>query len=231
MSIQRVLPGLHHGKTALITGGSLGIGLQLGRYLAMAGARVLLAARSSAKLEAARDDIVAELRGVGYARPEDRVLILSGIDVGDEDALQHLYKQTVRLFGELDFLINNAGIAGAEEMVVDMSLDAWNTTMEANLISNYSLIRKVRAAHEGARLRRDTQRVELLRRRKIRIGGLSRIAPTTRCRRPASVRWRKSCHATSARRSRSTQWRPDRWTAPGCAVSVAHPGCSTGAAA
>jgi len=142
MSIQRVLPGLHHGKTALITGGSLGIGLQLGRYLAMAGARVLLAARSSAKLESARDAIIAELRGVGYARPEERVLVLSGIDVGDEGALQHLYEQTIRLFGELDFLINNAGIAGAEEMVVDMSLEAWDTTMEANLISNYSLIRK-----------------------------------------------------------------------------------------
>ncbi len=42
VSIQRVLPGLHHGKTAVITGGSMGIGMQLGRYLAMAGARVLL---------------------------------------------------------------------------------------------------------------------------------------------------------------------------------------------
>ena len=48
-SIQRVLPGLHQGKVAVTTGGSLGIGLQLGRYLAMAGARVLLmrAARPS----------------------------------------------------------------------------------------------------------------------------------------------------------------------------------------
>ncbi|MEE4186134.1 MAG: SDR family NAD(P)-dependent oxidoreductase, partial [Gammaproteobacteria bacterium] len=142
VSIQRVLPGLHHGKTAMITGGSLGIGMQLGRYLAMAGARVLLAARSPAKLEAARDEIVAELERIGYADPERRVLIMPGIDVGDEASLQKLYEETVRQFGDLDFLINNAGIAGAEEMVVDMSLDAWNTTMQANLISNYSLIRK-----------------------------------------------------------------------------------------
>ncbi len=141
-SIQRVLPGLHHGKTALITGGSLGIGLQLGRYLALAGARVLLAARNTKKLDAAREMIVDELRGVGYSQPEDRVFVVAGIDVGSENALEALYKQTIKLFGELDFLINNAGIAGAEEMVVDMSIDAWNTTMEANLISNYSLIRK-----------------------------------------------------------------------------------------
>ena len=50
MAIQRVLPGLHKGKTAVITGGSLGIGLQLGRFLAIAGARVLLSARSESKI-------------------------------------------------------------------------------------------------------------------------------------------------------------------------------------
>ena len=43
----------------------------------------------------------------------------------------------MELFGSVDFLINNAGISGAEEMVVDMSLSDWNRTMEANLISNY----------------------------------------------------------------------------------------------
>jgi malonyl-CoA reductase/3-hydroxypropionate dehydrogenase (NADP+) len=42
----------------------------------------------------------------------------------------------------VDFLVNNAGISGAEEMVVDMTLEDWNRTMFANLISNYSLIRK-----------------------------------------------------------------------------------------
>jgi malonyl-CoA reductase/3-hydroxypropionate dehydrogenase (NADP+) len=141
-SIQRVLPGLHHGKTAVITGGSLGIGLQVGRYLAMAGARVLLSARSPDKLEAARLEIIEELRGIGYSNPENRVLTMSGVDVGDEAGLHALFQRTIELFGELDFLINNAGIAGAEEMVVDMSLDDWNYTMEANLISNYSLIRK-----------------------------------------------------------------------------------------
>ncbi|MFK7957935.1 MAG: SDR family NAD(P)-dependent oxidoreductase [Lysobacterales bacterium] len=141
MSIQRVLPGLHRGKTAVITGGSLGIGLQLGRFLALAGARVLLSARSEPKLAGARDDIVDELRRSGYGDPENRVFILPGIDVGDNDALEKLFNHSMALFGNVDFLINNAGISGAEEMVVDMSLDDWNRTMEANLISNYALIR------------------------------------------------------------------------------------------
>lgn len=141
-SIQRVLPGLHKGRTAVITGGSLGIGLQLGRFLAIAGARVLLSARSKEKLEEAREGIVEELRGVGYPNANERVHILPDIDVGDESALERLYDHSIELFGHVDFLINNAGISGAEEMVVDMTLEAWNRTMYANLISNYSLIRK-----------------------------------------------------------------------------------------
>jgi malonyl-CoA reductase/3-hydroxypropionate dehydrogenase (NADP+) len=142
LSIQRVLPGLHSGKTAVITGASLGIGLQLGRYLAMAGARVLLSARGESRLVGARADIIDELRAIGYARPEQRVHILAGIDVGDEDALDRLFEHAIDRFGEVDYLINNAGISGAEEMVVDMERAAWDRTMEANLISNYSLIRK-----------------------------------------------------------------------------------------
>ncbi|MEM6709859.1 MAG: SDR family NAD(P)-dependent oxidoreductase [Pseudomonadota bacterium] len=141
-SIQRVLPGLHHGKTAVITGGSAGIGMQLGRFLALAGARVLLSARSTEKLSAARDEIVQELRGVGYPDPTSRVEILGDIDVGSEAAMETLYNHAIERYGDVDFLINNAGIAGAEEMVVDMSLADWDRTMEANLISNYSLIRK-----------------------------------------------------------------------------------------
>ncbi len=140
--LMRVLPGLHKGKTAVITGGSLGIGLQLGRYLAIAGCRVLLSARSKGKLDEARSEIVQELRGIGYPQPESRVEVIANIDVGDPTALEVLYDRSIELFGHVDFLINNAGISGAEEMVVDMTLEDWNRTMEANLISNYSLIRK-----------------------------------------------------------------------------------------
>jgi malonyl-CoA reductase/3-hydroxypropionate dehydrogenase (NADP+) len=150
MAIQRVLPGLHHGRTAVITGGSLGIGMQLGRFLALAGARVLLSARSEGKLKQAQEEIIAELRAIGYAAPEERVFILSGVDVGKEEALQRLVDHSLELFGHVDILINNAGISGAEEMVVDMELDDWNWTQTANLISNYSLIRKY-APHMKAR--------------------------------------------------------------------------------
>ena len=153
MSIQRVLPGLHQGKTAVITGGSVGIGLQLGRFLSLAGVRVLLAARDPKKLEAAKASIVEELESTGFPLADGRVFVMDGVDVGDEASLERLFQYAVELFGNVDMLINNAGIAGAEEMVVDMGLDAWNRTLEANLISNYSLIRKfaplMKAAKHG----------------------------------------------------------------------------------
>ncbi|MEM6368515.1 MAG: SDR family oxidoreductase [Myxococcota bacterium] len=142
VSIQRVLLGLHQGKNVVITGGSVGIGFQLGRYLAIAGARVLLAARNPKRLAEARESIVTELRRIGYPEPETRIHVLADVDVGDEASLDRLHEHSMSLFSGVDILVNNAGIAGAEEMVVDMSLEDWNRTMEANLISNYSLIRK-----------------------------------------------------------------------------------------
>jgi malonyl-CoA reductase/3-hydroxypropionate dehydrogenase (NADP+) len=51
--------------------------------------------------------------------------------------------ETLARFGRVDYLVNNAGVAGAEEMVADMSLDAWRYTLDANLVSNFSLIEKL----------------------------------------------------------------------------------------
>jgi malonyl-CoA reductase/3-hydroxypropionate dehydrogenase (NADP+) len=137
------LMGLHLGKVALITGGSAGIGGQVGRLLALAGARVMLAARDKIKLEQIRASIVGELEEVGYADAPARVQIYPGCDVADLDQLGALVERTVATFGALDYLLNNAGIAGEEEMVLDMPLNGWRHTLNANLISNYALIRKV----------------------------------------------------------------------------------------
>jgi malonyl-CoA reductase/3-hydroxypropionate dehydrogenase (NADP+) len=137
------LYGMHLGKVAVITGGSQGIGGEIGRMLALAGARVVLAARREAELEAKRKQIVEEITRIGYSSPEERVAILPNVDVADENALNRLVEFTVRKFGRIDYLINNAGIAGAETMVVDMSLKDWRHTLKANLISNFSLMRKV----------------------------------------------------------------------------------------
>jgi malonyl-CoA reductase/3-hydroxypropionate dehydrogenase (NADP+) len=137
------LAGLHIGKVALITGGSAGIGGAVGRLLALGGAKVMLAARSERELQAARERIVGELEDIGYSGAERRVGILPGVDVGRIETLAPAVKATLAAYGRIDYLINNAGVSGAEEMAVDMSVQAWNATLDANLVSNYALMHEV----------------------------------------------------------------------------------------
>jgi malonyl-CoA reductase/3-hydroxypropionate dehydrogenase (NADP+) len=137
------ITGLHLGKVALITGGSAGIGGQVARLLALAGARVMMVARRDSELAVARARIVSELEDIGFAGVERRVQTMANIDVSDFASLKSAVDATIKAFGRIDYLINNAGVAGAEEMVVDMSVDAWNYTLDANLISNFLLMHHV----------------------------------------------------------------------------------------
>jgi malonyl-CoA reductase/3-hydroxypropionate dehydrogenase (NADP+) len=143
MGAMETLHGLHKGKVALITGGSSGIGGQIGRLLAAAGARVMLVARGAEALQTMRDRIVGELEDSGYWGARRRVQMLAGVDVGNLASIENAVNVVVDTFGRVDYLINCAGVAGAEEMVVDMGLDAWRYTLDANLISNYALIQRV----------------------------------------------------------------------------------------
>ena len=137
------ITGLHLGKVALITGGSAGIGGQVARLLALAGAKVMIVARRESELAAARERIVGELEDIGFSGVERRVRTLANVDVADMASLRHAVDETVRAFGRIDYLINNAGVSGAEEMAVDMDLGAWRNTQNANLISNYALMHMV----------------------------------------------------------------------------------------
>ncbi|WP_353227514.1 SDR family oxidoreductase [Novosphingobium sp.] len=137
------ITGLHLGKVALITGGSAGIGGQIARLLALAGAKVMIVARRESELAVARARIVSELEDIGFAGVERRVQTMAGLDVSNLASLKNAVDATIKAFGRIDYLINNAGVAGAEDMVVDMSLDAWNYTLDANLISNFVLMHHV----------------------------------------------------------------------------------------
>ncbi len=137
------ISGLHLGKVAFITGGSAGIGGQVARLLALAGAKVMMVARREAELAAAKARIVGELQDIGFAGVDRRVKTMAGVDVNDFASLKRALEDTIATFGRIDYLINNAGVAGAEDMVVDMDLDAWRFTLNANLISNYFLMHEV----------------------------------------------------------------------------------------
>lgn len=89
-----------HGKAALITGGSRGLGLVIARELADAGARLAIVARDPDELERARADL--ETRGAE--------VLAFPCDVRDQNDAMAAVERTVERFGAIDVLINNAGV-------------------------------------------------------------------------------------------------------------------------
>jgi gluconate 5-dehydrogenase len=110
------------GKTAIVTGGSRGIGKEMAEGLAEAGASVMLCARRAEWLE----ETVTEFSGRGFNA--------AGIvcDVSKADDVQRLVDETVSKFGSVDILINNAGISWGA-MPEEMPLEQWQKVINVNL--------------------------------------------------------------------------------------------------
>ncbi len=117
---------LFQGKTALITGGSSGIGYAIAEKWTRAGANVTLLARDEAKLQAA----CARLQGIASA--SQRVDFLS-LDVADNAAVMQAIPAYVASHGAPDWLINSAGIAHPGH-VQDLDVDIFRRTMEINYL-------------------------------------------------------------------------------------------------
>lgn len=120
-------------KTALVTGASRGIGAHLARALAGAGYAVAALARSEESLS----EIVGELRGRGTA-----VLPLA-CDVTDAGAVEAAVAETLKAWGRIDLLVNNAGVVEDERLIWESDADQWWAVMEANVRGPYLLTRAV----------------------------------------------------------------------------------------
>src|SRR5206468_12958630 len=88
------------GKTAIVTGGSSGLGVVFARALALAGARVVLAARRAEKLQ----EVARQIQYSGGLAE------VSVCDVGDSAQVEKLVETVWNRFGRVDVLVNNAGI-------------------------------------------------------------------------------------------------------------------------
>jgi gluconate 5-dehydrogenase len=112
------------GKTALVTGGSRGLGLQIAEALGEAGARIMLTSRKAADLE----ESAAHLTDKGIdAR-------WTAADASDPAQVQRVCDEAVQTLGPIDVLVNNAGAtwgAPAEEH----PLEAWDKVMNLNVRS------------------------------------------------------------------------------------------------
>jgi gluconate 5-dehydrogenase len=120
------------GKTALVTGGSRGLGLQIAEALGEQGAKLVLSSRKQADL----DEAVAHLKERGI----EATAIAA--DVSKEENIAPLVAEAIKRLGHIDILINNAGAtwgAPAE----DHPLEAWDKVMNLNVRSIFMLSQAV----------------------------------------------------------------------------------------
>ena len=117
-----VLPGIAK-KTAVVTGGSAGIGREICTYMASLGARIAVIDVNEEKGK----ETVAAITGVGgeahFARG----------DVTVESDMERCMAETAAVFGGIDILVNNAGIASHVIPFEQLTLETWRRILDVNL--------------------------------------------------------------------------------------------------
>lgn len=120
------------GRTALVTGGSRGLGLQLAHALGEAGARIMLSSRKAGDLEEA----AADLQAAGI----DARWIAA--DLSKEEDIRRLADQTMERMGDIHVLVNNAGAAWGAP-AEDHPVEAWDKVMNLNIRGYFILSQHV----------------------------------------------------------------------------------------
>jgi 3-oxoacyl-[acyl-carrier protein] reductase len=121
------------GKTALVTGGSRGIGKAIVLRLAGQGADVAFSFRGN---QDAADATVTEVEALG------RRAVAFQMDAKDPEAAEALVKAVLEAFGKIDILVNNAGIT-RDDLIMRMSLENWTDVLETNLFGAFYALKAV----------------------------------------------------------------------------------------
>jgi len=118
------------GTTALVTGGSRGIGRAIATQLALAGAEVVLTARSAEAAEEAASEIrTASGQAHGIA-----------LDVSDDASVERAVAALIEDYATIPILVNNAGIT-CDNLLIRMKKDDWERVLQTNLTGVYRLCR------------------------------------------------------------------------------------------
>tara|TARA_A100001037_G_scaffold306630_1_gene353461 strand:+ start:8742 stop:9506 length:765 start_codon:yes stop_codon:yes gene_type:complete len=118
-------------KTALITGGNGGLGLGMAKGLSTHGCEVILVGRNQLKLDSA----IEEINSIGKGKAHGLIA-----DVNNSEDLKEVVNDSVKVTGQVDILINNAGIS-IRKQPEDLSDDDWDNVLNTNLRSVFKLSR------------------------------------------------------------------------------------------
>lgn len=118
-------------KVAVISGGSVGIGLAVAKGLAAEGAHVVIAARNAERLDVARNEIAGASKVSVLAVP---------CDVATAEGVDALVAAVEKEFGGADILVNNAG-SGSNETIMDASDEKWQSYWELHVMAAVRLVR------------------------------------------------------------------------------------------
>lgn len=129
------------GRTALVTGGSRGIGRAIVQTLARAGAKVAFVYQSNA---AAAEELVAELKAAGADVAAYKA------DVRDKAAADDTVQKVVDAWGKIDILVNNAGII-RDTLLAMMTAEQWGEVIDTNLTSVFNFCQAVTRPMMSAR--------------------------------------------------------------------------------
>ncbi len=121
------------GKTALVTGGSRGIGRAIGNRLARQGADVAFTYKGNA---AAAAEASAAIEALG------RKALAIQADASDPESAEGVVKGVLDAFGKVDILVNNAGVT-RDDLIMRMTPEAWREVLETNLFGAFWMTKAV----------------------------------------------------------------------------------------
>ncbi|MGN5238440.1 SDR family oxidoreductase [Rhodococcus sp. SJ-3] len=132
------MPPLLDGKVVVVSGVGAGLGRSVAVRSAMAGARVVLAARTESRLAEVTDEI-RELGGTALSVPTD---------LTDDASVTHLAESALAEFGVVDAVVHNAFVQPPHERLLDTEFESIRRGMDINLLAALNLTRKLAPALE-----------------------------------------------------------------------------------
>jgi len=116
-------------KSAIITGASRGLGREIAIQFVQSGANVCLMARTEADLLAVKKELE------GMAKPDQKIISVVG-DVSLEQDVKNICSFAIERFGNIEILVNNAGVYGPKGAIETNNLTEWQRALNINLMSN-----------------------------------------------------------------------------------------------